>query len=208
LLPRRRRTAGTRKHLPAHFVDRPRGQRHRGAPARAQSQAHAREPPPNPDGERARGVRREASVTTVSARYSSTRSRRTSSQSLHRGDDSAGDVDVMAAIANYSFGTNSACVRVFGLESSHFDGSVTGACEWSLRSRGMVDTRLPMSRHCTELPGSALRGSLLAEQSVRPLARTSSHWGARRLALCECFRFRQRGWHVGYSFRPFDIPIL
>jgi hypothetical protein len=34
----------------------------------AQSQAHAREPSPNPDGERARGVRREASVTTVSAR--------------------------------------------------------------------------------------------------------------------------------------------
>jgi hypothetical protein len=32
--------------------------------------------------------------------------------------------------------------------------------------------------------------------------------GLRRLALCECFRFRQRGWHVGYSFRPFDIPIL
>ena len=55
-------------------------------------------------------------MTTVSARDSSTRSRRTSSQSLHR-DDSAGDVDVMAAIANYSFGTNTrVCARVFGLE--------------------------------------------------------------------------------------------
>ena len=42
---------------------------------------------------------------------------------------------------------------------------------------------------------------------MRPLARNRFHWGPGRVALCECFRFRQRGWHVGYSFRPFDIPL-
>ena len=37
-------------------------------------------------------------------------------ESSHR-DDSAGDVDVRAAIANYSFGTNTrVCARVFGLD--------------------------------------------------------------------------------------------
>jgi hypothetical protein len=82
----------------------------------ALSQAHAREPPPNPDGERARGVRREASATTVSARgLVDPLKAHQLAESSHR-DDSAGDVDVMAAIANCSFGTNTrVCGRVLGL---------------------------------------------------------------------------------------------
>jgi hypothetical protein len=43
------------------------------------------------------------------------------------------------------------------------DGSVTGACECSLRSRGMVETRLPMCRNAPNFGDRLCADLLFAE---------------------------------------------
>lgn len=75
-------------------------------------------------------MRREASATTVSARGLVDPFKAHQLAESSHCDDSAGDVDVIAAMANYSFWNQYARVRArVGLVPSHFDGSVTGACE-------------------------------------------------------------------------------
>ena len=67
---RRHPGAGAGEHLPdhhRHLGRRRRGEWHRGAPARAQSEAHPGRHPPHPDFER-QAARRRASATTISAR--------------------------------------------------------------------------------------------------------------------------------------------
>ena len=60
-------------------------------------------------------MRREASATTVSARELVDPFKAHQLAKSSHCDDSAGDVDVIAAMANYSFGTNTrVCGRVLG----------------------------------------------------------------------------------------------